>query len=69
MDKAITVDANDDDASFADFKAAEKILLEDDASQVPLYQSAASYLINTKVKGIVFHSYGDYYNLRTAYIE
>lgn len=69
VDKAITVDANDDDASFADFKAAEKILLEDDASQVPLYQSAASYLINTKVKGIVLHSYGDYYNLRTAYIE
>lgn len=66
---AITVDANDENKVFEDYKQAEKILLEDDAAQVPLYQSAANYLVNPKAKNIVYHSYGDYFHLREAYIE
>ena len=69
VNKAISTDANDDDKVFEDYKAAEKILLDEDAAQVPLIQSAANYLVNPKVKNIIFHTYGDYFNLREAYIE
>lgn len=67
--KAVTEDANDDDKAFEDYKEAEKILLEEDAAQVPIYQSAANYLVNTKVKNIIFHTYGNYFYLREAYVE
>ncbi|MGM8138812.1 peptide ABC transporter substrate-binding protein [Enterococcus italicus] len=69
VEKARTTDANDPDKQFADYKQAEAILLEKDAAQVPLYQSASNYLINPKIKGIAFHLYGDYFNLRGAYVE
>ena len=69
VEKARTTDANDPDKQFADYKQAEAILLEKDAAQVPLYQSASNYLINPKIKGIAYHLYGDYFNLRGAYVE
>ena len=69
VEKARTTDANHPDAFFNDYQAAEKILLAEDAAQVPLYQSASNYLINEKVDGIVFHAYGDYFNLRTAKVK
>ncbi|MGX7235350.1 peptide ABC transporter substrate-binding protein [Enterococcus italicus] len=69
VEKARTTDANDPDKQFADYKQAEAILLEEDAAQVPLYQSASNYLINPKIKGIAYHLYGDYFNLRGAYVE
>ncbi len=69
VEKAITVDANDENKVFEDYKQAEKILLEEDAAQVPIYQSAANYLVNPKIKNIVYHSYGDYFYLREAYVE
>lgn len=49
---ARTVHANDPDQYFEDYKAAEEILLEQDAAQVPLYQSASNYLIKSNVKDI-----------------
>lgn len=69
VEKARTRDANDPNQQFADYKQAEEILLTQDAAQVPLYQSASNYLINPKIKGIAYHLYGDYFNLRGAYIE
>ncbi len=69
VEKARTTDANDPDKQFSDYKQAEEILLEEDAAQVPLYQSASNYLINPKIKGIAYHLYGDYFNLRGAYVE
>lgn len=69
VEKARTTDANDPDKQFADYKEAETILLKQDAAQVPLYQSASNYLINPKIKGIAYHLYGDYFNLRGAYVE
>lgn len=66
---ARTVNANKPDKQFAEYKEAEDILLDQDAAQVPLYQSASNYLINPKIKGISYHLYGDYFNLRTAYLE
>lgn len=65
----MTEDANDENQMFEDYKEAEKILLSDDAAQVPIYQSAANYLVNPDVKGIVYHSFGDYFYLREATIE
>lgn len=69
VEKARTTDANDPTAFFKDYQAAEKVLLAEDAAQVPLYQSASNYLINPHVKGIVFHAYGDYFNFRSASVE
>ena len=66
---ARTINANTPDKQFDDYKEAEAILLDQDAAQVPLYQSASNYLINPKIKGISYHLYGDYFNLRTAYLE
>ncbi|WP_236671768.1 peptide ABC transporter substrate-binding protein [Enterococcus sp. BWT-B8] len=69
VNQAKTTDANSPNVQFEDYKKAEDILLDEDAAQVPIYQSASNYLINPTVKGISYHLYGDYFNLRTAYIE
>lgn len=66
---ARTINANDPDKQFDDYKKAEEILLDEDAAQVPLYQSASNYLINPNIKGISYHLYGDYFDLRTAYLQ
>lgn len=66
---AKTTNANDVDKQFADYKAAEQILLEEDAAQVPLYQSASNYLINPKIKDVAYPTYGNYFGLRNAYVE
>ncbi|MFK4566387.1 peptide ABC transporter substrate-binding protein [Enterococcus sp. UD-01] len=66
---AKTVHANKPDQQFEDYKKAETILLDQEAAQAPLYQSASNYLINNKIKNISYHLYGDYFNLRTAYLE
>ncbi|MHC5372977.1 peptide ABC transporter substrate-binding protein [Enterococcus sp. LJL120] len=68
VEQANTTDANDIDAMFTDYQAAEEILLADDAAQVPLYQSAANYLVNPNLQNVIYHSYGDYYNFREAYL-
>ncbi|MBF0010231.1 peptide ABC transporter substrate-binding protein [Enterococcus casseliflavus] len=69
MEDARTVHANDPDQYFEDYKAAEEILLEQDAAQVPLYQSASNYLIKSKVKDIQFPAYGAHFFFRTAYVS
>ena len=69
VNDAKTVNANDPDKQFSDYKKAEEILIKDTAAQVPLYQSASNYLINPKIKGISYHLYGDYFNLRTASVS
>ena len=66
---ARTVHANDPDQYFEDYKAAEEILLEQDAAQVPLYQSASNYLIKSNVKDIQFPAYGAQFFFRTAYVS
>lgn len=68
VEQANTTDANDIDAMFTDYQAAEEILLAEDAAQVPLYQSAANYLVNPNLQNVIYHSYGDYYNFREAYL-
>ena len=57
-ENARTVDANDPDKVFEDYKSAESILLAEDAAQVPLYQSASNYMIRSTIKDINFPLYG-----------
>ncbi|MBA0950053.1 peptide ABC transporter substrate-binding protein [Enterococcus gallinarum] len=68
-ENARTVDANDPDKVFEDYKSAESILLAEDAAQVPLYQSASNYLIRSTIKNIQFPAYGAYFYFRTASVE
>lgn len=68
VEDARTINANNPEKQFAEYKEAEDILLNQDAAQVPLYQSASNYLINPKLKGIRYHLYGDYFHLRNAYL-
>ncbi|TAQ14690.1 peptide ABC transporter substrate-binding protein [Enterococcus faecium] len=68
-ENARTVDANDPDKVFEDYKSAESILLAEDAAQVPLYQSASNYLIRSTIKDIQFPAYGSYFYFRTASVE
>ncbi|HBG9552403.1 peptide ABC transporter substrate-binding protein [Enterococcus faecalis] len=68
VEDARTINANNPEKQFAEYKEAEDILLNQDAAQVPLYQSASNYLINPKLKGISCHLYGDYFHLRNAYL-
>lgn len=65
---AKTVLANDIDQQFENYKEAERILLEEDAAQIPLYQSASNFLVNPRVEGIEYHLYGDYFHFRSAYV-
>lgn len=68
VEAAKTTDANDPDKQFLDYKQAETQLLEKDAAQVPLYQSASNYLIRDTIKGIQYPLYGTYFDLKTAKI-
>lgn len=64
--KAKTVDANDSNKQFEDYKKAEEILLEQDSAHVPVYQSASNYLVNPRIKNVEYPSYGGYFFLRNA---
>lgn len=68
-ENARTVDANDPDKVFEDYKSAESILLAEDAAQVPLYQSASNYMIRSTIKDIQFPAYSAYFYFRTASVE
>lgn len=68
-ESARTINANDLEKMFADYKAAETILLKEDAAQVPLYQSASNYLIRPSIKDTQFPAYGAYFYFRTAYVS
>ncbi|KOS26935.1 peptide ABC transporter substrate-binding protein [Bacillus anthracis] len=47
---------------------AEKLLLEEDAALVPLYQTARSYVMKPNVKGIVKHNISPEYSYKWAYV-
>lgn len=67
--EAKTTYATDVEKQFENYQKAEEILYTQDAAQAPLYQSAINFLVNPKVQGISYHLYGDYFNLRDAYLE
>lgn len=50
--------ARDAAARWAMLKEAERILIEDDAAVIPIYQNGGALMISTKVHGIELHSVG-----------
>ncbi|CZQ81291.1 peptide ABC transporter substrate-binding protein [Trichococcus ilyis] len=68
IDLSKTTDANNPEARWADLMAAHKLIMED-AAIIPLYQEAETQLRNPKVKGIIFNSVGNEFDLSRAYIE
>lgn len=48
--------------------SAQNLALKDQAI-VPLYQSGEKWLINPKVKGIIYNTAGPNYNYKNAYIK
>ncbi|MFT8338777.1 MAG: hypothetical protein ABF634_09350, partial [Schleiferilactobacillus harbinensis] len=53
---------------YTDLKDAQKILL-DQAVVVPLYHSATNLLINTQLKGVQTHAFGQTYDFSRAYFK
>ncbi|PEB56835.1 peptide ABC transporter substrate-binding protein [Bacillus pseudomycoides] len=47
---------------------AEKMLLEEDAAIVPLYQRGDSYVLQPNVKGVVHHNISPEYSFKWAYV-
>jgi oligopeptide transport system substrate-binding protein len=47
---------------------AEKLLLEEDAGLVPLYQTGRAYVMKPNVKGIVKHNISPEYSFKWAYV-
>ena len=64
--EAKTKHAADGNKQFEDYKKAEEILLNKEAAQVPIYQSASNYLVNPKIKNVEYPLYGGYFFLRNA---
>lgn len=61
-------DANNEQKRYEDFVKAEKLLMQQEAV-VPLYQAVQTQLVNTKVKGIVYHPTGAPYDYKRAHVE
>ncbi|EPY7704016.1 peptide ABC transporter substrate-binding protein [Bacillus cereus group sp. Bc222] len=47
---------------------AEKLLLEEDAGMVPLYQTGRAYVMKPNIKGIVKHNISPEYSFKWAYV-
>ncbi|KIL45684.1 peptide ABC transporter substrate-binding protein [Jeotgalibacillus soli] len=54
--------ANDPAARFAALQEAERVLLEEDAAIIPVYQRQANILVNEKVDGFTYHFVGPEYS-------
>ncbi|WP_342513613.1 peptide ABC transporter substrate-binding protein [Sporosarcina sp. FSL K6-1522] len=67
IEKANTL-GNDPAARWAVLQDAEKVLFEN-ASLVPIFQNARSYVQKTYVKDLIPRNYGPTYDYRYAYIE
>ncbi|KRN88360.1 peptide ABC transporter substrate-binding protein [Ligilactobacillus ceti] len=63
-----TVDANNPTKRWDDLVKAQKVLL-DDQGVAPIYQQASAWVVNPKVKDLVYNAAGLNYNWKNAYIE
>lgn len=66
---AKTKEANNPDEVFNKYQEAERIVLEENVAQVPVYQGASNYLVNEQIEGIEYPLYGGYFNLRNAELK
>lgn len=62
-------DLTNPEARSNDFLQAEKILVQDNAAILPIYQRAVAFVQDKKVKGIVNHNFGADYTYKDAYIK
>lgn len=67
IDEAENKYANNPEKRWAKLVEAEKVLIKDQGT-IPLYQSAKSQLLNTKVKNVVYNPAGVPYDWKTTYI-
>ncbi|MBO0468951.1 peptide ABC transporter substrate-binding protein [Enterococcus sp. DIV0242_7C1] len=69
IDDASNKYANDPEKRWETLIAAEKVLVEEDAALVPLYQQARGQLVRPGVKGIQYHNFGATCTYKYAYIS
>ncbi|HAP5566122.1 TPA: peptide ABC transporter substrate-binding protein [Enterococcus faecalis] len=69
IEEATTKYANDPETRWQTLIKAEKVLVEEDAALIPLYQEARSQLIRPGVKGIQYHNFGATSTYKYAYKE
>lgn len=69
IDDASNKYANDPEKRWETLIEAEKVLVEDDAALVPLYQQARGQLVRPGVKGIQYHNFGATNTYKYAYIS
>lgn len=69
IDDASNKYANDPEKRWETLIAAEKVLVEEDAALVPLYQQARGQLVRPGVEGIQYHNFGATCTYKYAYIS
>lgn len=69
IDEARTKNATDAKARWENYLDAEKILLEDDAAVIPVYQVVEGHLRNPGLKGYIAHSAGASYEYKYLEME
>lgn len=68
LQDARTTLANDPDARWEDLLKMEKLLIEEDAAVLPLYQGATAYLKSDRLEGLQLFPFGRSVSFRTAYV-
>ena len=61
-------DGSNANARWDDMVKAQNLALKDQAI-IPLYQSGEKWMVNSKVKGIVYNTAGANYNFKEAYVK
>lgn len=69
IEESTTKYANDPETRWQTLIKAEKVLVEEDAALIPLYQEARSQLVRPGVKGIQYHNFGATSTYKYAYKE
>ncbi|MDH5039940.1 peptide ABC transporter substrate-binding protein [Enterococcus faecalis] len=69
IEESTTKCANDPETRWQTLIKAEKVLVEEDAALIPLYQEARSQLVRPGVKGIQYHNFGATSTYKYAYKE
>jgi len=68
LNKTNGVNGNNPEARWQDMIDAQNLALQKQAV-VPLYQSGEKWLVNSKVKGIIYNTAGANYNYKEAYVK
>ena len=63
-----STDAGNSGKRWDDLVSAEKILIQEQGIS-PLYQQATAWMVNPKVKGVIYNSAGANYNFKNAYVS